>query len=152
MYLQRWNIVQFFKIIFSLYDLEILIYSVITSLSYNYYISIYIHTETKTGENVVILTILIMTWNRGECKFSLSLYVVSEISTIRPQDLFCYYSMKLTKSHCKTTVFSAKKKWLDFLIHVLIAMVNKVHKIYMRVYNQNGDCQLPGGKEFRQSL
>ena len=84
MYLQRWNIVQFFKIIFSLYDLEILIYSVITSLSYNYYISIYIHTETKTGENVVILTILIMTWNRGECKFSLSLYVVSKISTIRP--------------------------------------------------------------------
>lgn len=63
----------------------ILIYSIITSLSYNYCISIYIHTETKTGENVVILTILIiMTWNRGECKFSLSLYVVSEISTIRP--------------------------------------------------------------------
>lgn len=85
MHLQRWNIVQFFKIIFSLYDLEILIYIIITSLSYNYYISIYIHTETKTGENVVILTILIiMTWNRGECKFSLSLYVVCEISTIRP--------------------------------------------------------------------
>lgn len=85
MRLKRWNIVQFLKIIFSLYDLEILIYSIITSLSYNYCISIYVHTETKTGENVVILAILIiMTWNRGECKFSLSLYVVSEISTIRP--------------------------------------------------------------------
>ena len=53
MRLKRWNIVQFLKIIFSLYDLEILIYSIITSLSYNYCISIYIHTETKTGENVV---------------------------------------------------------------------------------------------------
>ena len=85
MHLQRWDIVQFFKIIFSLYNLEILIYSIITSLSYNYYISIYIHTETKTGENVVIPTILfIMTWNKCECKFSLSLYVVSEIFTIRP--------------------------------------------------------------------
>ena len=52
MRLQRWDIVQFFKIIFSLYNLEILIYSIITSLSYNYYLfNIYIHLYSYRDKN-----------------------------------------------------------------------------------------------------
>lgn len=48
--------------------------SIITLLFYIYSLSIYIHRETKTGANVIMLTILItIGWHKGECNFFLIL-------------------------------------------------------------------------------